>query len=153
MLTKLSTHHVLVYATHYETLCSTHCVWVHVLNMNVSEGSTHSSIISRTVVETVSRDASFQISSGFSWVPSKMCTAASALSRMASMKTPGRKRIRIRRTCAPRRQEGKETIQKQKGNFRYNYNQNKFCYWGPEANHVASDLAVFTQLYRTWSLV
>ena len=60
---------------------------------------TYSSIISRTVVETVSREPSFQMSSGFSCVPSKMCTAASALSRMASMNTPGRKRISVRRTC------------------------------------------------------
>lgn len=58
----------------------------------------YSSIISRTVVDTFSLELSFQMSSGFSCVPSNMCTAASALSRMASMKTPGRKRISVRRT-------------------------------------------------------
>lgn len=61
-------------------------------------GETYSSIISLTVVDTVSLEPSFQMSSGFSWVPSKMCTAASALSRMASMNTPGRKRMSVSRT-------------------------------------------------------
>ncbi len=59
----------------------------------------HSSIISLTPVDTVSLELSFQISSGFSCVPSNMCTAASGLSRMASMKTAGKKRISVRRTC------------------------------------------------------
>lgn len=58
----------------------------------------YSSINSRTVVDTFSLELSFQISSGFSCVPSNMCTAASALSLMASMNTPGRKRISVRRT-------------------------------------------------------
>ncbi|KAG9355931.1 hypothetical protein JZ751_000775 [Albula glossodonta] len=58
----------------------------------------YSNIMSRTVVETVSRELSFQMSSGFSCVPSKICTAASALSLIASMNTPGRKRISVRRT-------------------------------------------------------
>lgn len=73
--------------------------WLDYQNKDARRLWSYSSIISRTVVDTFSLELSFQMSSGFSWVPSNICTAASALSRMASMKTPGRKRIRVRRTC------------------------------------------------------
>lgn len=66
-----------------------------------NQTGSYSSIISRTVVDTFSLELSFQISSGFSCVPSNMCTAASALSRMASINTPGRKRINVKRTYQP----------------------------------------------------
>lgn len=69
-----------------------------VLLGDLPEDFTYSSIISLTVVDTLSLELSFQISSGFSWVPSKICTAASGLSLMASIKTLGRNFINVMRT-------------------------------------------------------
>ena len=72
---------------------------------------TYSSIISLTVVDTLSLELSFQINSGFSCVPSKIWTAASGLSLMASIKTLGRNFINVIRTWTRKFEKEKRPIE------------------------------------------